>query len=299
MKYSQYDRMKSLMESDWAQSYGYDINEWRDLPFEQKIEEFEELFEIIDASDILLEADPATSIAGAAEASKGIIAGLTSKITELSSLSSIGVPAAIGLVALGILFRKKMIRGIRGRRAVKRLKKKAANFKKAALGGLLRAIKPEVQAKQEIKQSEGVESIKDLSREKREQIAKIEKKISDVFAKYVERVSALKTEEIDRYIDNLKIKDNKKTGLKFIWTTLTSEVKVSLLSELMKAKVIESKSAISNLNSIFEEDIDETTDKGENIISGNLKTDTSSPKLKTNVSDKSRGSYNPLSGGLI
>ncbi len=46
MKYSQYHEARELLESDAAQSYGYDINEWDSLPPAEKAEQLNEILGI-------------------------------------------------------------------------------------------------------------------------------------------------------------------------------------------------------------------------------------------------------------
>jgi hypothetical protein len=268
------------MESDVVISYGYDINEWESLNPDEKVGRLNEV----------IFSDPLT------------LFGLP--------FATWGIGAAAGLLTLGVLFRKRILRGFRVKLATRKLKKRAEKFKEMTLDGLMEAIKPDLEAKEEIKRSMGVSLIKDLPMEKKAIVEKIERKISDVFYNYVRKVTSLKTSEIEKYIDNLKIKDNSKMALKFVWETLAAEVGVSLLAELMKAKAIETSSNVKSLNNYLSQQAQTIQKKGNQIVGGPTPTPagTPTPSSGSPVQPPSTPSQpakntnkptSPLKGGLI
>lgn len=209
MKYSQYQQSRELFESDLVQSYGYDINEWDSLSPEDKTEQLNEILGI---------------------------AGLTTAI-----LGKIGLGAAAGLLGVGIAFRKRLISAGVKKIQLRKLKKAADKFKETALAGLKKALAPLIKAKIAIKADAGVESWKELPKDKKLEVFQIEKKIEKVLSQYVTRVRQLKSEEINKKIDNSKrLSDSARSSLKYAWETMSTEVETGLLAELMKDKVIES-----------------------------------------------------------
>lgn len=271
MKYSQYHEIRELMESDIVASYGYDISEWESLTPEEKVDQ---LNEVVGFGPLALFGVP---------------------------LASLGIGAGATILTLGVLFRKRLLRGIRMKRATRRLKRKAEKFKEKALEGLMDAIKPELDAKEEIKQQMGVSMIRDLPKEQKTQVEKIEKKISEVFARYVEKTTNLKSREVDKYIDGLKIKDKSKLALNFIWETLSAEVGVALLGELMKAKAIEIPSNVNQLNNSLITQANNLQKRGNQVVSSS---GTTSPSpaggtTQTPSGPTPSGPTGPLKGGLI
>jgi len=231
MKYSQYYQGRNLFESDLAQSYGYDLSEWDSLPPFEKAEQLNEILGI---------------------------AGLTTAL-----LGKIGFGAAVGLLGIGVSFRKKLISAGLKRIYLRNLVKNARNFKKGSLEGLKKAIAPLVDAKNKIKEDNGVESWKELPSDKRLEIFNIEKRMEKVLTQYVTRVRQLKNEEVYKKIDNSKrLSDSAKLALKYAWETIATEVETGLLAELMKDKVIETPKVIN--------DLDNRTKKQEDILKKSL-----------------------------
>ncbi len=222
MKYSEYSDVRRLLETDVAQSYGYDLNEWSSLQPSQKMEQLEHINEAIGIASVL----------------GGILAGL---------------------FGIGVTFRKKLLSlGVK-KIYMKQLTNNAKKFKATALDGLQKAIKPSLDAKNKIKRELGANKWEDIPKDKQDQITQLEKNIDEVLKKYVSRVESIKNDEVNKKIEGSKrLSASHKSALKYVWMTLSAEVETSLLSYLMTSKIIESPSMINMLQTNVKEKTKQT-----------------------------------------
>jgi len=267
MKYSQYHKIRQIMESDIAQSYGYDINEWESLSIEEKIDQVNELHELFPYGNIESITLNESPVLGAWSAQLASMPGAGIQ-AALGSLGPIGLGAGVAALALGILFRKKIKNKFKTGLATRRLRREVSKFKNQALGGMEKAMEAEIKAKEEIKQSEGVEKWTELPPDKKRKLELLDIKIAKLFSNYIEEVSAIKARQIKKYIDGRKIKDSSKDALRFTWATLVLEVKVALLKELMERAGIETASGKKYANSLVQNDVDKLKAEGEEILAG-------------------------------
>lgn len=176
-------------------------------------------------------------------------------LNEVAGIATI-LGTIAGFLGLGLLFRKKLVSlGVK-RIYLHQLVKTAKKFKKDSLDGLQKAIKPYVEAKNKIKEEEGVISWKDLSKEKKAEIYTLERRIEDILSRYISNVSDLKAEEVKKKIEgSKKLSESHKFALKYTWETLSTEVITTLLSDLLKSKIIETPYIINNIQDNLKEKV--------------------------------------------
>lgn len=172
------------------------------------------------------------------------------KVKQLQSLNESLLLAGLisGLLGFGVLFRKKILsKGVKSI-YMRQLVQNAKDFKRDAMKGLQKAIKPYVDTKNKIKRNAGAAEWIDLKKESRNQVFNIERKIEETLTKYVDKVRELKSQEVNKKIDSSKrLSDTHKLALKYTWETLSTEVVTSLLAKLIHQKLIESPQLKSKL----------------------------------------------------
>jgi hypothetical protein len=212
MKYSQYDEVIRLLESDAVKSFGYSEEEWKLLESEEKVEQINEFL-------------------------------------GMSLLGKLGLGAAASLLGLGIAFRKKLISAGASKIHLKQMKKIAEKFRKESSEGLKKAIQKLVDSKNRIKADAGVDTWKGLPKEKKQEVQTIERQIEKIFSQYIAKIKELKDKEIYQKIDDSKrLSDSHKMALKYAWETLTVDIQTGLLTEIMENKIIESPSIVEILD---------------------------------------------------
>jgi hypothetical protein len=111
------------------------------------------------------------------------------------------------------------------------------------------SIKQLVRAKNKIKQSG------EISPEGMKQIGQIELQIIKIVNNTIEKLGKLKTQQIEQRIESSKrMKDSAKLGLNYFWTKLMTDAKVTLLTFLMKQKVIEDSGNLRAMEKFLEKE---------------------------------------------
>jgi len=210
MKYSEYNGIRKLLESDVAVSYGYDINEWDSLKPNEKLEQLEVINEGI-----------------------GLLAGLLG-----------------GLLGLGLAFRKKVVSlGVK-KIYLRQLTKIANDFKISSLNGLNKALSPYLKTKNNIKANlKNTEKLsKEQRKNYNSQINDLEKKIYSILISYITKIKDLKTQQVNKKIEGSKrLSESHKNALRYVWETLAVEVETGLVSTMVEKKIIETPPLINKI----------------------------------------------------
>lgn len=123
----------------------------------------------------------------------------------------------------------------------KSLEEQAGNLKTDIQDTLSTSLSNYIKAKNDIKeQIANLDPESDVPRAAKRQIALLEEKILKTAADSIAKFSKLKTEQVDRKIDDSKrLKPSHKLALKYLWHKLKVDVEIEALTNLMKNKIVE------------------------------------------------------------
>lgn len=137
-----------------------------------------------------------------------------------------------------------------------KLKKQAENFKKDLIDSSKKAIEKLKATKKEMESRVQKDTQGKIPLEISRKIATIELQFINIIIDNINKLSLIKTKEITNRIEkSTKMKESAKLGLKYLWQKLMSDIKIYILLNLMKEKIISVSTNIQGLkNAIGEED---------------------------------------------
>ena len=97
--------------------------------------------------------------------------------------------------------------------------------------------------------------------ETQRQIGVIERKIVETINNLADKLSKIKTEQVDAKVDKSSIKDTHKAAIKYYWQTLLADIKINALTTLIKQKVVENpdlETAVNNAIKTKKEELQKT-----------------------------------------